>query len=59
MTSDHPAPRDEAAVPALPGDRPAASRAPRASVGLLPLALVLIVVLLFVAAAWTLITAGG
>ena len=59
MTSDHPASRDERALPALPGDEPIVRRAPRATVGLLPFALIVIVVLLFVAAAWTLLAAGG
>jgi hypothetical protein len=58
MTSRTPAPGDESAL-ALREEHAALEPATQPAVGLLPLALVLIVLLLFVAAAWTLLAAGG
>ena len=64
MTSTTPVPADDsaapAALPALPGDEPPAAPAQQpTSVAWLPLALIMVILLLFIVAAWTLLAAGG
>lgn len=61
MTANPPVPTDDPALPALAAeeqDAPQPLRQP-VSVGFLPLALIAVLILLFVAAAWTLLAAGG
>ena len=60
MTSTTPVPADDPALPALTGDeQPATPPVQHVSVGLLPLALIVVILLLFIVAAWTLLAAGG
>lgn len=60
MTSTSPVPADDAALSALPADEPVAPQVTqRVVVGMLPLALIAVIVLLFIAAAWTLVAAGA
>lgn len=64
MTSTTPVPTDDSAVPAalpaLAGDEPPAPPAQQpTSVAWLPVALILVILLLFIVAAWTLLAAGG
>lgn len=60
MTSDHPTATDERALPAIGVDEQVVPEPiSRPIVGLLPLTLIAIIVLCFIAAAWTLLAAGA
>jgi hypothetical protein len=61
MTSNPPVPTDDPALPALAAEELDAARPVRrqVAIGLLPLALIVVIVLLFVVAAWTLLAAGS
>lgn len=61
MTVNPPVPTDDPALPALAAEEQDAAQPARqqVTVGLLPLALITVLILLFVAAAWTLLAAGS
>lgn len=60
MTSTTPVPAEEPALPALATDEPLEVEPARpATIGALPIALITIIILLFIAAAWSLVAAGG